>query len=186
MPFVTFYTPTYARPGLLYNCERSVRAQTDQDLQHLVIEDTVGIGIDGMYRQVQEHAGRVRGNYVYMLQDDDVLSDAEVVADFKAFVGRRWPEVVICQILIGKRALPPETAWGVAPRLGKIDLGCYFVRADVWKRHARDFGPRYEGDYDFIAALWREGYRFDWWERIVAVKQAIGSGRPEPEVRLIA
>lgn len=186
MPFVTFYTPTYNRPNLLYRCERSVRQQLDQDLQHLIIEDFVGIGIVEMFRQVSWHAARVQGMYVYMLQDDDALLDERVVGDFKEFVGRKWPPVVICKVHIGRREFPPDAVWEQEPQIRKIDMGSYFVRADVWKRHACDFGQRYEGDFDFIYKLWEDGYDFAWWKRVVAFKQAIGKGLPESKVRIFA
>ena len=65
-----------------------------------------------------------------------------------------------------------------APQPGR-STGSYVVRADVFCRHADQFGARYEGDYDFIRFLWDRRYTFAWWDRLVAEAQQVGMGRPE-------
>jgi hypothetical protein len=166
---------------LLEICRQSVRVQCDEDWEQVVIEDQVGIGVAGMYREVRRHVDQVHGDYVYMLQDDDMLVDPRFVAQLRKFVeATKWPEVVIVKIRAQTRELP--LIWREAPRLGRIDLGNFVVRADVWKAHAADFGQRYEGDFDFIMNLWDCGYRFEWWPRVVAKKVCVGRGRAEVEI----
>ena len=177
MAFLTIYTPTYRRPLLLAECRASVAAQSDPDYQHLVIEDTVGLGIGGMFAAIRQHTALIEGEYVYVLQDDDVLVDREFVRELKAFVWQHnRPPVVI--VRNRKHGLQPRL-WRQAPQLGSIDLGSYVVRADVFCRHADQFGARYEGDYDFIRFLWDRRYTFAWWDRLVAEAQQVGMGRPE-------
>jgi len=44
------------------------------------------------------------------------------------------------------------------------------------------FGKRYEGDFDYISALWNRGYQFAWHDRLFARAQVLGLGRPESEI----
>lgn len=179
MTAITFYTPTYKRPRLLAQCRESVALQSDRDSQHLVIVDEVGLGIDGMFAAIPTHTGEIAGDYVYVLQDDDVLADRDVVAEFKRFVHEHdEPPVVIVRNDKAQYGVQP-TLWQQEPRLGCIDLGSYIVRADVFRAHADQFGRAYSGDFPFIHYLWSAGYEFAWWDRMFAVAQQIGLGRPE-------
>ena len=60
--FLTIYTPTYRRPLLLAECRASVAAQSDPDYQHLIIEDTVGVGVEGMFLAVRDNVGLIDGD----------------------------------------------------------------------------------------------------------------------------
>lgn len=184
-PFLTFYTPTYKRPRLLENCRASVRQQSLDEWEQVIIPDEIGIGVGGMFGQVQHHVQLVRGDYVYLLQDDDVLADAHVVRDLKTTAkSYDYPAVVMVKNVKRGNVYPTPEAWGREPREGLIDLGSYVVRSDIFKRHASDFGQRYAGDFDFILALWQHNYRFFWYDRLIARAQALGLGRPESQLRV--
>lgn len=175
--FLTIYTPTYRRPRFLAACKESVAAQSDRDYQHLVIVDEVGIGVAGMFAAIPGNVPLIEGEYVYILQDDDVITDRDFVRDLKRFAWEHNdPPVVI--VKNRKFGVQPRK-WEQAPQLGHIDLGSYVIRADVFAENAHRFGRRYEGDYDFIRALWDMGYPFAWWDRLVAEAQQVGMGRPE-------
>lgn len=186
MAFLTIYTPTYKRPLLLAACVESVRAQTCEDLQHLIIHDEIGIGIEGMFAAIPSHAGKIVGEYVYILQDDDKLADENVVRDVRtAMLMVHKPPVLM--VKNKKRGQVFPLRWRQAPVLGAIDLGSYIVRADVFRDTCHLFGKRYAGDYDYIAALWGMygTQRVRWFDRLVAEAQieAPGLGRSEESLR---
>jgi len=173
------YTPTFRRPRQLAICEASVESQS-LTVQHLIVRDEVGIGIDGMYAAVAGHVGEVEGEYVLILNDDNVFADDEFVADLEDEVDfADEPQVVVYRIDHVGRELPDEEHWGREPECGFIDCANFAVRRDVWVRHAGDWGRRYEGDFDFIHRLWREKYSFHWWDRLGVVVPQVGRGRPE-------
>jgi len=181
MPFLTFYTPTYRRPKLLADCVASVQRQSDSDWQHLIIPDEVGIGIGGMFAAVKLNVGQIHGKYVYFLQDDDIIVDQDFVAGLKEFTkDNNYPPVVIVRNIKGPLNLPD--IWQARPERGHIDLGSYVTRMDIFAMHADKFLPTYDGDFEFIRALWDLGYEFAWWDRLVARAQQWGFGRPEYEV----
>jgi glycosyltransferase involved in cell wall biosynthesis len=179
-PFLTIYTPTYKRPKALEVCKQSIEAQTyDEQIEWILIADTVGIGIPGVYADVVNHVDKVHGDYVLFLSDDDYISDAKFVQKLHDFVKNNDnPAVVVYSIEKSGRILP--TWMNSEPQLGHIDLSNFVVRSDVWKEHADKWGRRYEGDYDFIRALWDMRYRFTWMHGDVCIKaQRISRGLPE-------
>lgn len=178
MAFLTIYTPTYKRPLALQVCIDSIKEQTRAGfIEHVIIPDEVGIGIDGVYREVPNNLDKVHGDYVLFLSDDDMLIDPEFMRKFYAYAIDGYPEVVIIKAEKSGRILPD--LWQHEPMLGHIDLACFVVRSDIWKANADKWGQRYEGDYDFIKSLWDQGYNFKWLD-IVAVKaQRISRGQPE-------
>lgn len=179
MTLLTIYTPTYRRPQGLARCRASVAAQrAAAHIQHLVIEDTVGLGVGGMFAAIPQHHGRVAGQWVYVLSDDDVLVDPFVVTEFAAFVAAH-PEaaVVMAHAQIGSVRYPSDDCWRARPREGGVTLANWFVRREVFV--SVPYGHRYEGDYDHIAACWDRGHVFAWWPRLVC--RAAGWGRGAPE-----
>lgn len=159
-PFITFYTPTYRRPQALAACMASVAAQTVIDqIEQIVIPDHVGLGVGGMYKRVQDYANAVHGEYVHILADDDVLplpTAVEQVMDFA--IANNYPEVIIVQSRKGSTTYPNTAHW--PPVMGRIDLGCCITRSNVWRRHVQAYGHpgRYEGDWDFMDAVWAAGH----------------------------
>jgi hypothetical protein len=178
LTFLTIYTPTYRRPISLQRCIMSVAAQSERDYQHLVIEDTVGLGVDGMFRDVPNHHAAIEGEYVYFLCDDDVLADSHVVRDMRAFIeANDRPDVVMAYATIGPLMFPYPQCWQAEPKEGFVTLANWAVRAEVWR--AVPYGNRYEGDYEFIAECWRRGYRFAWWDRLICRAPGWNRGAPE-------
>jgi len=182
--FLTIYTPTYKRPTFLALCVESVEEQTIRaEIQHIVVEDLVGVGIEGMFAEIPAHLAEFEGEYVYVLQDDDRLAAPDVVQVVKQFVRQRqYPEVVMVKSRKGGGRLP--TYWGERPVECHVDLGNYVVRCDVFRDHVSEFGSRYNGDFDFIDGLWTAGHRFEWCDVMFARAMARGLGRPESDLEM--
>lgn len=176
MTFLTIYTPTYKRPRKLERCKASVAMQREQDYQHLIIEDTVGLGVAGMFQDIPAHHAEIQGDYVYFLSDDDVLVDEGIVGELKQFVEDTGsPDVVMARVTIGTSMLPG--VWMSEPREGAVTLSNWIVKREVWE--AVPYGNRYEGDADFIIECWRRKYRFAWWDRYICHAEGWGRGQPE-------
>ena len=158
MPFLSLYTPTYKRPTGLARCLASVAQQTAvADIEQIVIVDHLGIGIDGMYARIPDYAGAVHGDYVHVLADDDELAGPDVVQAVRDCAeANGHPAVILVAVQKGGLVLT-SPAW--PPVLGGIDLGSMIVRRDVWTTLASSWGRRYEGDFDFAAALSAAGHQ---------------------------
>lgn len=177
-PFLTVYTPAYKRPAALKVCRHSVWRQT-APCQHVVVEDEVGLGVGGMYADVPNHHGKIAGDYVYFLSDDDMVTHADVAEGLERLVEQHSrPEVVVARFLIRQTIYPIPACWVAAPQLAGVTLGNWFVRRDV--HGSVPYGHRHAGDFDFLAECWRRGLRFAWWDRIVGCAQdGPHHGRPE-------
>lgn len=176
MTLLTFYTPTFRRPQKLERCKASVAAQTDGDYQHVIVEDTVGIGVAGMFRDIPNHHAHIAGEYVYFLSDDDVIIDPHLVRDLAGVVADR-PDVVMAKATIGSFTFPLAQCWQAPPVESGVTLANWIVRRDVWR--SVPYGHRYEGDADFITECWRRGLRFAWWDRVICHAEGWGRGQPE-------
>lgn len=181
MAFMTFYTPTYQRPNLLAICRRSVQAQTCRDFQHMVIVDDVGIGVAGMFRDIRKHVDEIRGEYVFILADDDRLLGPDGLEQVKAFArDHDNPPVIIVKNHKWGKIFP--LIWDAAPEYTKIDTGNFIIRRDVFVENADQFGECYEGDYVFIHHLWEQGYPFAWFDYEFSAMQVAGRGKTEAEI----
>lgn len=182
MTLITMYTPTHRRPTFLARCKASVEAQAERDaLQHLIVEDTEGMGIAQMFATVHDHDAAILGQYVYFLCDDDMLLGDDLMPTLREWLeANGYPDVVMCKMLINGQVFPLN--WQQEPVVGFIGIGCYIVSRRVWC--AVPFGAAYEGDHMFIAEVWRraaiEGWRIAWWDRAVSATQSgYHYGRPE-------
>lgn len=181
MTFITLYTPTYKRPTFLAACKASVQTQSDPDYQHMVIVDDSGIGVDGMFRDIRRHADQMRGEYVFILADDDRLYGRDSIRAVKAFAREHDnPAVIIVRNHKWGQVFP--TAWRSEPQLGAIDTGNFIIRADIFRENADAFGLRYEGDFDFIHSLWKKGIPFAWFDYVFSEMQIGGKGMTEDEI----
>jgi len=186
-PFLSFYTPTYRRPEQLTACLASVQRQTAVKLiEQVVIPDHVGLGVGGMYHAVPAYADALHGEYVHFLCDDDTLKGPTVVADLKRIVeAERDAEGLGPQVIIVGSQKPggyyPHVNHG-PPVEGSIDLGCFVVRRDVWRNTCNLYGRRYEGDADYIKALWAMNppiARWSWHRELHFCTGAASRGRYE-------
>jgi hypothetical protein len=180
--FITFYAPTFRRPQRREACLQSVREQTlVREIQLFGPEDLTGEGIAGMYAAIPSYAPVVKGNYVHVLADDDVLATPTAVAEVKAFAELHgYPGVIVVKVVKrhpqGGLLLPLDQSG--PPFMGKIDLGCLIVRQDIWKAHCHQYGHCYEGDAVFAEALHAAGNRFVYAD-VFFLDGAVMRGQPE-------
>lgn len=158
-PFLSILTFTH-RPERLVQCMASVQRQTAvADVEHVIVPDYVGYGIvRGMFQRLSWYATALRGRYVWLLSDDDVVAAPDVVAALR-HAAHDAPEVIVGRVRKGRADFPREgVPLAGAPVVRCIDCVQYVVRRDIWLQHVTDYGHRYAGDYDFAAALWAAGY----------------------------
>jgi glycosyltransferase involved in cell wall biosynthesis len=176
MKFLSIYVPTYKRPRMLERCLASIFAQSDKDFEVVLVRDEIGIGIDGMYADIPNHLNEVHGEYVFVLSDDNLITDADFVSNLKQVARSCELDVIVFKNkIVG--TLPD--IWNAAPQEGHIDLSCFAVKADVWKANADKWGKCYAGDYHFIRSLWDQGFNFCWWNVTPIMAMQISRGAPE-------
>lgn len=183
MAFLEVLTRVYKRPQMLAVNQASLDAQTDDDWEQTLLADEVGRGVGWSYEQLAAYADHLTGEYIWLLDDDDLCVYPTLVAELKAIAAAQDPDVVFVRMDHGERGvLPPDQFWGKPPRQGCIGCSAYIVRRAVWQVHAHVLAPgHYASDFTFIQAIWQHmpRWRFYWWDIIASRVQRISYGRPE-------
>lgn len=179
-PFLSIYTPTFRRPRQLAACLASVGRQTAaDDVEQIVVPDHVGHGLEAaLYGRLPWYAPVLRGRYVTLIADDDVLAGETVVEQVRAFAAAQHdPDVIVTRVVKNGLSLPACDPCG-PPECGAIDLGSYLVRGDVWQQHVSDYRQVYEGDYWHVKAMHDAGRRFAFCD-VLWLTGGASHGRPE-------
>jgi len=179
-PFLTVITRTCKRPAALQRCIDSVRAQSENDIQHLFIEDDRGRGLEWANKQFFEIRDQVEGEYVFLLDDDDKIIYRDFAKELKKIVSTfDRPDVIMCKQYIGDGLYPKPASWMSNPKRGQVGIECFVVKAGPWKQYIRHFGTAKAGDYFFIRNFFQGDFRIHWWDQIIA---HAGIGRCQTEV----
>jgi len=149
MPFLTILTRSFRRPQSLVRCVQSVAHQTDPDVEQIIIHDPVGRGVGWSYLNL--HHVAPRGQYVFILDDDDYLiNDCFIEALKQCALEHDSPDVIYVQMDVSGTIMP-DFSEGL--RRGWIACSCFAVRREVWLEHVKDFIDDYSADFYFIAAV---------------------------------
>lgn len=179
-PFLSVITRCYRRPTMLAVNQESLAWQTDQDYEQILIVDVEGRGIHWANQSLA--TVDPAGDYVLILDDDDMLSEPTAIEVLKEAV-RDDPEMVFFRAehdWLG--VLPSRFVWEAQrPIKGQVGSCDFITRRDVWERHIEAFGAPKCGDYEFLKAIWQAGKPDTVWiDDVLASVQRIGHGRPEP------
>jgi len=178
MAFLEVITRAYARPNMLEANRRSVERLGD-DVKHTLLYDGVGRGIPWAQEQLEGYAPYLKGDYIWILDDDDRCDRDTLVDELKAIVVEHDPDVIMVRMNHGPRGILPRLEdWGELPRCALIGCSAYIVKREVFQRHASAWSTgRYESDYDFIASVFSEdGIKVYWHEVIASNVQRISYG----------
>jgi hypothetical protein len=176
-PFLSVVTRTHPKPvDYLALNEESLREQLDPDYEQIVLRDEVGRGLAWANRQFYEHRFAVEGDYVLMLDDDNVLATPHAVTILKAVTWDK-PEAVIFKAEVGPHGiLPTSFAWGQRRAIAwQIDGHCVIVRREVWQAYIHEFCVDVRGDAAFLGALTAAGLRIEWLNAVLVRALRVGS-----------
>lgn len=182
MPFLSILTRTYCRPDALAQCRATVAGQTDQDLEHLILRDTVGLGVAESNRLFLN--AQPRGEYVMMLDDDDLLASPWFVSDLRAAARAYDPDVIVFKMNNAEFGiLPDRFVWQKDPKHGHID-GCnvavkHYVWDDcIWAIATDGKGgdPVYHSDFVFLLEVWASTDQIYWMDRIQVIVSRVSRG----------
>lgn len=177
--FLEVLTRCYKRPTMLAVNAGSLFQQTDDDWQQTHIVDDAGLGVGASYDRLAKQP--VTGEYIWILDDDDMAIRETLVEELKAIAGEHDPDVIMLRMDHGTRGvLPDGPFWGSYPVCGHIGCSAYVVQRHVWQYHSRAFTPGdYNSDYRFICAVF-DGQPEIYWHDVIASRvQRISLGLPE-------
>ena len=181
MPLLEILTRCYRRPRMLAANMASMAVQTDPDWVQTLLPDWEGRGVGWSFGNLAAYAPRVVGEYIWVLDDDDLCMRPTLVAELRTLVAG-WPGVVMVRMDHGPSGiLPNRLAWGDCQNLtvGGVGVSAPIVRADLWQAHAWAYGEHYAGDFDFLAALLATQPTVVWHDVVASRVQRISAGEPE-------
>lgn len=179
MPFLTILTrairngESYARSALVQRCYRSVEDQTDRDLEWVMVINDGSGGVEASYTQLRDV--QVHGDYVYILDDDDYLSNPNFVKQLKEAEPADF-YIVKIHFDVQKRDLPDAAHWQQPPALGHISIENLVVSRAIWEKERYALKPAYEADYYFIKWLFDCGYTCKWLDIYASTVDRISNG----------
>lgn len=167
------------REELLERNIASLDGLTDDDWEQTFLIDNVGRGITWATENLARQAHCLRGDYIWILDDDDVCIRPALVRELREIVERNAPDVIMMRMDCAERGVLPDGAyWENPPAHAHISSSCYVVRRDVWQWHAGAWVPGvYHSDYLFIQSVF-SGAPVVYWHNVIAARvQQIGLGR---------
>jgi len=182
--FLTVVTRCFKRADKLDKNQRSLTNQTDPDYDQVLIHDDVGIGMLEANRVLNTYKHLIKGEYVLILDDDDMMLDDNFIANLKS----HNEDIVLFRMrytccgpdrynYIGGKE---ENEHG--PRFGRIGASCMVVTNEVYQKHIYAFIKDSGGDYQFLQEILNEKFKYTkchLGEVEVTAIQDIGGGQPD-------
>lgn len=161
------------REALLQRCAHSLALQSDPDYEHHVLTDEVGRGFDYANGLLAQAAGLIGGDYVLILDDDDVMGARDGVAALKQAAAGEPPAVVFR----GQHAnlgVLPSVSWRQRPQAADIGSFDFILRADVYREFVTVAGESaYAHDFAMIAAVYDAyGPAIVWLDKVICAADA--------------
>lgn len=162
MAFLEVITRTFGkRPAMLARNAESLAQQTDPDYEHTIVMDAQARGVAWAVANLATI--EATGEYVWVLDDDDLCCRPTLIAELKAITKDIQPDVIMVRAYHGNFGkLPSDANWQQRPVLANVGTSCYIVRSDVWNAHRNAWVERYDGDFWFIDHLWDAECSFYW------------------------
>lgn len=187
-PFLSIVTRHYyKRPNMYKLCCESVDRQKDQDLEHIILRDDIGVGFARANGFFYENRDKVKGDYVFMLDDDNVLITDDFVTDLKEIVKIHSPEMIFIRNLIDGVLYPSSRyVWGKDKLIiNHIDTANVVVKKELWQKHIINFLQRKAGDFFFIDSVFRTKPKIYWQDKIYSKSLMVGSkGESEENINI--
>lgn len=156
--------------------------QTDPDFEQILIEDDRGRGIHWANQQIMYSAEVVKGQYVYVLDDDDFLISENFISELKSILERveTLPDVIFVKGYIN--SMPMPKFWETMPGRGSIGSPNFIVSNKMFCKYAKCWNQPRAGDWHFISAVLSPGCQQLWWDKLVFYASA-SCGLTEAEKR---
>jgi hypothetical protein len=169
--FLEIVTRHYAkRPKGLKRNQESLARQTCDDWQQTLLIDRTGRGVEWANWNLRQYAPFLEGDYIWILDDDDVCTCDTLVADLKRIVEEHKPDAIMVR---GQyhAVLPENDLWRQTPKLTHIGSSCFVLRREVFQRHARTaLTPELGMDYRLIRSVFDAGVHSVYWYDVVVME----------------
>lgn len=169
MAFLEVITRCYKRPKTLELNKQSLLKQSDQDYKQTFLIDDIGIGVPKANRGLHLVAPKLTGDYIYILDDDDVIDYPYFIEDLKIGCSILNPALIIVKFYcINYGILPPNDMWYKKPELSKISMSSFVTRKDIYQKYSDYFHEATAADYNFVTNVYDfEKENVFWWNKVI-------------------
>ena len=165
---------------MLARNKASLARQTDPDYEVILIVDDVGRGVPWANKQLAAVAPRIKGRYVFVLDDDDEIVDDTLIMSVKLCVGATGADLIIHKMDHGPAGIFPDAEyWGKRPVLGHFGMSAAVMSASLYRTAITKIQERRAGDIYYYQALYDHATRIEWEDRVISRVQRISWGKPE-------
>ncbi len=181
-PFLEVLTRTFnQRPRMLACNIDSLMTQSCPDWLQTILADEEARGVAWAQENMANYSTQLQGEYIWILDDDDMCNRKTLVCELKEIAGQRDPDAIMVKMDHKERGvLPDEAHWGKPPEHGFIGCSAYIVKRELWQAHAGAFLPgTYYSDFTFIKSIFDSEPNVYWHDVIASRVQKIGLGKPE-------
>ena len=189
-PFLSIVTRSYKRPNYLKKCLQSVFEQHDPDFQHIVLFDDVGVGSAKSNQALSESLLYVTGEYVLIVDDDDIIEDRDFIRFMKMRVISNQKVLgVIMQARVPGHIIPTDNQINShILRESFVSSSCFCLRQDIFNRFIQFFSvqapgvssDRHGGDFSMIDMV-SKSCELEWHHRVVVHTPRWNFGQPESD-----
>lgn len=114
----------------------------------------------------------VEGEYVLILDDDDVLNDPDLIGKLKTFPA---PDLFMVRMHHGPWGILPAETWENAPQRGRQGCSCVIPSRALFLEAVKAYKPKYDGDFDFVAACYDRAETVVWLDTVATRVQQVGA-----------
>ncbi len=187
-PFLTIITRHHVgRPLFLQSCRESLLKQTDQNFEHIILVDDVGRGMlyaNKIFNTMKSKT-QIYGQYVLILDDDDIIIYPDFVKDLKKVISRVPvnPDIVYFKgIIYPYEKSLPDKGWGDKPIHRDIGSFCFVTKPYLYYKHIHNWGTQeFSGDFLYLKRVHADpgAVNIKWWDKVICQTLRVSKGAPD-------
>lgn len=175
-PILTIITRKHGnkRPGNFAKHRESISTLKGK-FEQIFIEDNQGLGMELANSSFQLVTDKIKGEWVYLLDDDDGILDYNIIKKLKDITA----DLIIVKGFIGGKVYPPLELWGERPQRAQIGGSNIIVKKHIFVENIIHFSHIRMGDFEFIDTLINKGVSVQWLDTIMFNTFKVSRGTTE-------
>lgn len=156
------------------------------DFQHIILPDEERRGVEWANGMMTERDWTdIKGDYVMILDDDDILNGSDVITRLQSAAVKYWkengthPDLFIVQMDHGPRGILPRDQFyregGLYPGRGQIGCSAVIPSRELFTQAIKDYKAAYDGDYYFVKSCLDNATAPMWLQFIASKVTQIGA-----------
>lgn len=144
-----------------------IKKQVSENFERILIEDAEGVGMLNANASFQLAKPYITADYVYLLDDDDYLIDADFTQDIERIARTFKPDIIFVKnnIINGlhDNTYPTKRVWLGSPKRGEIGGSCFIVKNWLFQKYIHLFAQPSFGDFHFIDGIMKNESTVNYW-----------------------